>query len=286
MRPRLTPITLACGALALVLLAVVAPAAAQRPENVDQVAREFQALAWQRGPAEGRIGATATIKVREGQAFLDAPNTRRFLELNQNPGRDDHYALVPQNGGWFAIFWFEGTGYVKDDEKLDPDALLKSLRDSDTPANEERKRLGMKPLYTDGWQVPPHYDVNTRRLEWGVRLRRDDGRVAINYTIRILGRRGVMHTTLVTDVGTIDHDIAEFKTALKGYDFVAGERYAEWRSGDRVAEYGLAALVLGGAAVVATKSGFVKAFGKFLILGVVAVGGAVMAFVRKFFRRG
>jgi hypothetical protein len=42
-------------------------------------------------------------------------NTRRFLELNQNPGRDNHHALVSER--WFAVFSFADSGYVKDDEK-------------------------------------------------------------------------------------------------------------------------------------------------------------------------
>jgi uncharacterized membrane-anchored protein len=175
---------------------------------------------------------------------------------------------------------------VRDDEKLDADALLKSLQDSDKPSNEERKRLGMPPIYTVGWHVPPHYDLGTKRLEWGLRLRGDDDRPVVNYTIRLLGRRGVMHATLVSDPQRLDRDIADFKASLTGYSFVSGERYSEFRSGDRVAEYGLAALVLGGAAAVATKTGFGKAIGKFLIFGIIALGGAVAAFFRKFFRRG
>jgi hypothetical protein len=43
--------------------------------------------------------------------------------------------------------------------------------------------------------------------------------------------------------------------------------------------------VLGGAAAVATKTGFGKAIGKFLIVGVVAAGGALLAFARKLFGR-
>jgi uncharacterized membrane-anchored protein len=57
---------------------------------------------------------------------------------------------------------------VKDNETLDADALLKSLRDSDKASNEERKRLGMPSLHTLGWSVPPHYDAETKRLEWGL----------------------------------------------------------------------------------------------------------------------
>jgi uncharacterized membrane-anchored protein len=251
-----------------------------------EIARQMQALAWQRGPTAGSIGGIATIAVPQGQAFLDGPNTRRFLELNGNPPRDNRYTLVGPEGAWFAVFFFEDSGYVKDDETLDPDALLTSLQESDQPANDERKRLGLRPLHTDGWVVPPHYDAATKRLEWGLRLRGDDGRLLVNYTIRLLGRQGVMHAILVSDPESLDREIAEFKTALAGYDFTAGHRYAEFRAGDRVAEYGLAALVLGGAAAVATKTGFLKAFGKLIVVGVVALGAAVTTLFRKLFRQG
>jgi uncharacterized membrane-anchored protein len=262
------------------LLAIPVAAAAQKDGDAE-IARQMQSLAWQRGPTDGSIGGVATIKVAEGMAFLDGANTRRFLELNGNPPRDNRYALIGPNGAWFAVFFFEDSGYVKDDEKLDPAELLKSLQESDKPANAERKRLGLRPLHTDGWIVPPHYDTATKRLEWGLRLRGDDGHLLVNYTIRLLGRRGVMHAILVSDPESLDREIAEFKTALADYDFTAGQRYAEFRAGDRVAEYGLAALVLGGAAAVATKTGFFKAFGKLIVVGVVALGAAIAAAFRR-----
>jgi uncharacterized membrane-anchored protein len=206
--------------------------------------------------------------------------------LNLNPPRDNHYTLSAQDLSWFAVFHFENSGYVKDDEQLDPDALLKSLQGSDARANEERERLKMPAIYTVGWHVPPHYDAQTKRLEWGVKLRQaGDSALVVNYTIRILGRRGVMHVTLVSNPEDLDKDIVTFKSALAGYGFVAGERYAEFRAGDHVAEYGLAALVLGGAAAVATKSGFGKALFKLIAVGVVALFAGITAFFRKFSRR-
>jgi uncharacterized membrane-anchored protein len=272
----------------LVLGAFLAPAsgAAVPQRDHEQIRQEMAGLAWQRGPAEGRIGSSATIKIEDGQAFLDGPNTRRFLELNGNPPRDNRYTLVAMESGWFAVFFFEDTGYVKDDEKLDPDALLASLRESDKAGNAERKRLGMSPIHTEGWHVPPHYDLSSKRLEWGVRLRGEGDTPIVNYTIRLLGRRGVMHAILVSEPESLDRDIAEFKTALVGYDFASGERYAEFKAGDRIAEYGLAALVLGGAAAVATKSGFGKALGKFVVVGVAAFGSAIVALFRRLTRRG
>jgi uncharacterized membrane-anchored protein len=267
------------------VLVTASPASSQHPSSEEQTTRELRSLAWQHGPTRGRIGGIATLGVDARQAFLDGPNTRRFLELNGNPPRDNHYTLVSQDANWFAVFFFEESGYVRDGETLDADALLKALQDADGPSNDERKRLGMRAIRTEGWHVPPHYDPGTKRLEWGVRLRGDDGRPVVNYTIRLLGRRGVMHATLVSDPQTLDGAITDFRRALVAYDFTQGERYSEFRSGDRVAEYGLAALVLGGAAALATKTGFFKALGKFLVPAMVAVGGAVAAFFRRFRRQ-
>lgn len=265
------------------LLLLPAFAHAQRDPAV--IIQELQKLAWQRGPGEGTIGAKAKIRIPDGFAFLDERNTRRFLELMGNPPRDNHYMIAPANIDWFAVFSFDPVGYVKDDEKIDAAALLDSLKESDGPANEERKRLGMSPIYTDGWHVPPHYDAGTKRLEWGMRLRDEQGGIHVNYTSRLLGRSGVMSAVLVSSPQTLNDDMQAFNGVLAGYQFNAGEQYAEFKQGDRIAEYGLAALVVGGAAAAAAKAGLFKSLGKFLW---VIFGGALMggwALLKKFFGR-
>lgn len=245
----------------------------------------LRALAWQRGSGEGRIADKASIQIPQGYVFLDAANTKRFLELAGNPPRDGHYMIAPETLSWFAVFSFDPVGYVKDDEKINPDELLKSLKDSDASGNEERKRLGLEALHTDGWHVAPHYDTSTKRLEWGVRIRTDRGEQVVNYTSRLLGRTGVMNAVLVSDPQTLTADTAQFKTTLAGFNFVAGEKYAEFKAGDKVAEYGLAALVVGGAAAAAAKTGLFKSLGKFLW---VIIGGAlagIWAVIKRIFGR-
>jgi uncharacterized membrane-anchored protein len=247
---------------------------------------ELRKLAWQVGPTEGRIAEKAVIKVPEGYVFLDSLNTRRFLELAGNPPRDGHFLFAPRSLSWFAVFSFDPTGYVKDDEKIDPDDLLRRLKESDEPSNEERKRLGMPALYTDGWQVPPHYDPDTKRLEWGMRLRTEGGQYTINYTSRLLGRSGVMSAVLVADLQALSKDTQQFKAALTGFSYMPGEKYSEFKAGDKVAEYGLAALVLGGAAAAAAKTGILKTLGKFIWIALLAVVGIISALWRRFTRRG
>ena len=248
--------------------------AAQAQREPGQIIEELQKLAWQRAPGDGTIGAKAKIRIPEGYSFLDERNTRRCLELMGNPPRDNHYLIAPSNLDWFAVFSFDPVGYVKDDEKIDAAALLDSLKKGDEPGNEERKRLGMAPIYTDGWHVPPHYDSNSKRLEWGMRLRDEKGSMHVNYTSRLLGRSGVMSAVLVSSPQTLNDDMKAFNGALASYQFNAGEQYAEFKSGDKIAEYGLAALVVGGAAAAAAKAGLFKSLGKFLW---VIVGGAAMA---------
>lgn len=240
----------------------------------------FAALDWHHGPASENIASKATIKTAEGLAFLDERNSRTFLELTGNLPEDGNYVIVPDEGDWWGAFAFDPMGYVKDDEKIDADDLLETLKASDAPSNEERRRLGISELHTVGWSVPPHYDSQTKQLEWGLKVS-SEGHEVVNYTVRLLGRSGVMNAVLVADVETLDDDVKAFKTALAGFSFNNGERYAEYREGDKVAEYGLAALVVGGAAAIAAKTGFLAKFWKLIVFG----AAGLFAFVGKLFGR-
>lgn len=228
-------------------------AASAAPEQ-EQV-NPMQQLDWHMGPASENVAAKGTLKTVQGQAFLDEANSRKFLELTGNLPESGNFILVSTESNWWATFSFDDSGYVKDDEKIDAAELLEQLKSYDEPANAERQKLGIPAIYTEGWAVPPHYDAQTKRLEWGLRLRSQDGE-SVNYTVRILGRTGVMNATLVTDPQSLNADMQQFKAALPHFEFNPGERYSEYKEGDRVAEFGLAALVAGGAAAVATKKGF------------------------------
>jgi uncharacterized membrane-anchored protein len=66
---------------------------------------------------------------------------------------------------------------------------------------------------------------------------------------------------------------------------VQGERYAEFKPGDRAAEYGLAGLIVGGAAAAAAKSGALKGFIKVIGVAAIAAFAALAAFLGRLFRR-
>jgi uncharacterized membrane-anchored protein len=252
--------------------------------NENQISK----LDWHIGPKKENIANVATLNTLKDEGFLDPKNSDKFLEFTGNLTGGSTNILVSPDGAWWATFNFDPSGYVKDDEKIDADALLKQLKESDGPSNEERTRLGLPKLYTVGWAVPPHYDNQTKRLEWALKVRAEDNSETINYTIRILGRTGVTSATLVSDEEQLTQNIDGFKKSISGFDYNFGEKYAEYKEGDKIAGYGLAALIAGGAAVVATKKGFwavIAAFfaaaWKFIAVGVIAAGGWISSLFKR-----
>lgn len=261
----------------LFLSIIFFPFVASAAVNPDDTANAIRSLDWHVGPQTEHIASKATLITDSTLAFLDEGNSKKFLELTGNIPESGNFIILSTEHNWWATFSFNPLGYVKDDEKIDPDTLLQQLKDSDAAANEERKRLGIPPLHTEGWYVPPHYDGESKHLEWGLKLR-SEGQIVLNYTIRLLGRTGVMNATLVSSPETLDADVRTFKAVLPGFEFNSGERYAEFKQGDRVAEFGLAALIAGGAAAVATKKGFWAVIAGFFAAAWKFVAVAVVGF--------
>jgi uncharacterized membrane-anchored protein len=238
---------------ALCLIAARSFAADEAAGNT--VAEQLRALNWVKGPTTVSVAGNSKLLVPEGYVFLDAVGTRKFNELNQNLSGDTEVLVGPETLQWVAFLDFDAAGYVKDNEKIDAADLLKTMQQNTADGNEERKRRGWPALSIVDWATPPAYNKTTRRLEWATILE-SEGRRNANFFTKILGRRGYTSIILVAGTDTLGGAESELNKVLDGYQFNSGEAYAEWRQGDKVAEYGLAALVLGGAAAIATKKGF------------------------------
>ena len=118
----------------------------------------------------------------------------------------------------------------------------------------------------------PFYNPATNNLEWAIRLSSSDGTRMVNYKTKVLGRRGVMDVVLVCDEEEMAAVVPEYQKLLTGYAFQKEESYAAFRKGDKVAEYGLTGLILGGGLLVAAKSGLLAKLWKPIIAGLVVVG--------------
>jgi uncharacterized membrane-anchored protein len=249
---------------------------------------------WQDGPTVGKLGDIAQISVPKGFRFTGKAGAQKLLELTQNPSDGDELgALIPvvdKNGDlWFSIFEFQDTGYVRDDEKdkLDSGAMLESIKKATEESNKIRAERGWAAFHVIGWSHTPYYDASTHNLIWaliGASDQSGKSQQAINYSIRLLGRRGIVKADLVLDPAQVTQVFPEFQGLLGGFSFMPGQRYAEWRSGDKVAKYGLTALVVGGAATAAIKSGLLLKFWKLIVAAFVALG-AFLKRVYNYFKR-
>lgn len=231
--------------------------AADADRTPEQKARDakLRALNWIKGPTTVDVAGNSKLVVPEGYVFLDKANTAKFDEIWQNLSSGNEVMIAPTSLDWSAYLEFADEGYVKDDEKIDAPALLKTMKENTEEANKERRSRGWAELHIIDWASPPAYNQATKRLEWATILESEGNRGANFYT-KILGRRGYTSLVMVSSVRDMPAAEAELNKVLAGYRFNDGETYAEYKPGDKVAEYGLAALVLGGAAAIATKKGF------------------------------
>jgi uncharacterized membrane-anchored protein len=260
------------------LLLLVAPAAAQDEPPAEEP-HPLSLLDWVIGPTEVEMGSQAKLSVPEGFMFLHPGETAKFQEFTENPSSGRESLIAPDDLRWFGLFEFDDIGYVKDDEEIDAGDLLDSIKEGTKLGNEERRKRGWAELQITGWRFEPRYDTSANRLEWAIEAV-SEGQPVVNYNTRLLGRKGVTSATLVADPQALDAAVGEFKDVLTGFEYAAGERYADVQEGDRMAEYGLAALIAGGGAAVAAKSGLLKGLWKVLA----AAGVAVAAWLAKVFK--
>ena len=254
----------------------------------------FKKADFLQGPVKAKLGGMAEIQVPEGYTFTGAEGTKKLMEMMGNTVDGSELGfLAPTNSNWFVLFEFDDSGYVKDDDKdkLDADAILDSIRRGTEQANKQRKKMGIPPVNVVGWEQPPKYDPETHNLEWCIRGE-SEGEPVVNYNTRVLGRKGVMRVTVVGDPEEVKTALPDFKHLMTGYNFQSGQTYAEYKPGDKVAQYGLAALVVGGAAVGAAKLGLfaslaviLKKAWKLIVVAVVAVAAAVKKFFARLFGR-
>jgi uncharacterized membrane-anchored protein len=267
--------------LAAALLLAAAPSLSQEEDEFEQAMAE---LGWVSGPADVGIADIATVSLPSEYSYLDSDDTAVLMEMFQNPASTEEYFVGPDDLRWWAVFSFEDTGYIKDDEEIDADDLLDSLREGNRYANEERRNRGWSELHITGWQYPPFYEEDSNRLAWAIRAE-VDGEAIVNYNTRLLGRKGVMSAVLVADPKTLDASVREFKQVLATFNYDQGHRYAEYLPGDKVAAYGLAALVTGGAAAAVAKSGAAKGLFKLIGVGALAVFAFFSRFAKRIFKR-
>ncbi|KAA8703283.1 MULTISPECIES: DUF2167 domain-containing protein [Pseudomonas] len=242
-------------------------------------------------------GGIATLKLNDEFYYLDPKDTERLLTdgWGNPPGFNTLGMIIPKAvsplsaRGWGVIVSYKDDGHISDEDaaKIDYAELLKQMQEDDAQDNQERQKQGYAGLHLLGWAEPPHYDQQSHKMYWARELKADDAdQNTLNYSIRVLGREGVLELNAVAAMADLPTIKQELPKVLAFTNFTDGNLYTDYNpSTDKLASYGLAALVAGG---IAGKAGlfakigiFLLAAKKFLVIGVVAL----LAGARKFFNR-
>lgn len=236
-----------------------------------------------------------TLHIPEGYKYLDAAQSKKVLvDYWGNPDADGTLGMIfPEESGpmdrsvtsWAFNLRYDEIGYVEDSdaEDINYDELLEQMQKESVEENIQRAKLGYKPMYVVRWAISPYYDKNRRVLHWAEELQVGDSVAdehTLNYRMRVLGRKGVFELNAIGLMSSLSGVQSNLDKTLGMVEFNPGYKYEEYDSGvDKVAAYTLGGLVAG---KVLAKVGFfavIAKFAKFIIVGLVAAGGAIWRFL-------
>jgi uncharacterized membrane-anchored protein len=262
------------------------------PESTDPAARlaEARTLADSVHYRTGEFvlrGGIAKVSLPAGYKYVDPADSGTILtKLWGNPAEKDVLGMITpddfdplRQDSWAVILTYADDGYVKDGDagKIDYADLMKKMKAGTAEANKEREKSGYPPIDIIGWAEAPRYEAATHKLYWAKEVRFGGVPVnTLNYNFRMLGRSGVLVLNAVAGMPQLPEVERATPTLLSMVEFQPGHRYEDFKQGtDKVATYGIAALVAGG---IAAKVGLFKglwvailALKKFIIIAALAV---------------
>jgi uncharacterized membrane-anchored protein len=285
------------GLLAACLLSFTLPASAELTAAAKtelQAAQQAARDSLQAGPQDIKLIDQAVLKLPAGFGFIPATQAQRLMRALGNSANDEMLGLVVPGGGenhWFVVVRYTKSGYIKDDDAQHwkVDELYQNLQDGTAETNKQRAAMGVPELEVMGWVQQPKYTASSHELLWSIKAHEKgappDRGLDINYNTYVLGREGYISMDLITEPATVQTDAVAVHTLLDDMSFDAGKRYQDFDSStDKVAEYGLAALIGG---VALKKLGLFALAAAFFIkmwkLAALAIFGAT-AGVRKYLK--
>jgi len=277
------------GVVAVTMLCATT-AAAEAPQSAEDQRAVIQSLNWRHGGILHLEGSKTTLTVADKYAVVTDRDARRFYEAVEGTKAPDglEVIVVDPAASTEVMFATIPEGYVRFDDwgDVDADRMLNRVRDNTDEANKERVAHHMPPLEVIGWRERPTLDRTTETVRWAIEARSGDDKI-INATVLTFGRYGYEKLTWV---GGAEQDYGGFLTEMRSASsFDPGARYVDFKDGDKVAAYTIAALVatvIGAKAAV--KAGLLVALAvllkKLWLIAIAAVMGAA-TYLRKSFAR-
>lgn len=225
----------------------VAPTAPAAPDS----------LHWSTG-AIHLPGGKIDLQLPDGFRYLDTTGSRYVLEtVWGNPPGQASLGMVFGPGqdpfgdsAWGVFLSYEEDGHVDDRDAIgiDYDELLRNLQAMAQQGNQERTKNGFAPVRLIGWAERPSYDHHANSLVWAKELDFGNPEHTLNYSVRLLGREGVLNLNAVSPIKRLSSVKSGMALLASAARFTPGNRYADFHgTTDRVARIGIATLVSGGA---------------------------------------
>lgn len=231
----------------------------------------------------------ASINLDKDLIFLDKNNTIIYQKNeigNDSTGKEiGSIYPVDENKSWYVVMEYDESGYVKDNEKIDAKDLLKSYQEGQKEYNKQHPNESKVEVV--GWEKEPYYDKKTNNLAWSVMYKNDTEKTTYaNHSVKVLTRKGFISFILVANPAQLTEarKVLDEKIIPK-FAIETGNRYSDFNaSTDKIAEYGIAGLVLGGVAL--GKGGIVAAIlalkKLLIVIGAAVVGGVSWIFKKIF----
>jgi uncharacterized membrane-anchored protein len=274
--------------LSIGLLLFAAQATARVPQNEQERDGAVKALRWRSGEVLTLPSSQGTLSPSAGVAQLlghDAVSLWEVLNGVEAPSGTEAVIADPQ-ANTLVFFQKLGGGYVRLDdwEDVDADAMLKAVSERTEESNVKRRAAGMPALHVVGWIERPHLDKTSNTVGWSFDAMDEANGPLVNNVALVLGRDGFEKLTWIGPKSALKDGL--LKIGLSSFSFPSGGRYSDFRSGDTVAEYGVAGLIAGVLGVkIAAKVGLLAAIALFAkkFAGILIFAGmAFLAWLRRF----
>lgn len=279
-----SPVSRRAALLAAWLAACVAATARAQDES-DRLSQLIADSAVE-GPAKIELRDEASVDILDDTIFIPRPAADQLMNAMGNTVGPEFIGLVAptsETQNWFVTIDYIDSGHIADDDARDwdVDELFNSLQQGTREANRWREDQGFPPIEVTGWIQQPEYDSARHQLVWSAGVQNigalESEEQGVNYNTYVLGREGYLSLNLVTGESSISSEKTYVRELLDATRFNEGRAYNDFDSNtDRVAAYGIAALVGG---VAAKKLGLLAVAAAFLVKGwkLILIGGIALA---------
>lgn len=237
------------------------------------------------GPKTIEIFDQATLELPAKFVFIPNPEASNIMRaMGNSVGEGFNGLIMPESADtwWFITVNYDNAGYIKDDDakSWDTEEMLQNMKENAEHVNEERAKRHIPEVDVAGWVQTPMYYDDSHEVIWSVATKAkgvpDDQAQGVNYNTLVLGRQGYISLNLITALSSVETLKPTSKTLIDKLHFIDGKKYSDVNlATDKIAEYGLAALITGVAAkklgLIALIAAFLAKFGK--VIAVTLFGG-------------